>query len=162
MPLRRKKDERRHNSESEMQIILSDFSQFYVLLLLSEAASHGYGLIKKYKRRTGRELSAGTLYPFLQWLKQTGLTRHDAESTGIRQKRVYSLTEMGKAFCERLFHRFAAITASAIESSLEVCANCGVKIYDGGHEEEIDGDVMAFCCPHCATAFKRQRRNAHR
>lgn len=143
--------------QDEMSGILSDFSQFYILLLLGEDSKHGYGLIKEFKRRTGKTLSAGTLYPFLQKLEQKDLISQEDMSVGKRPKLVYSLTVEGRKFADSLFQRFAAMTASAIEPSLETCASCGVRVYEGAHHEEIKGQLMAFCCPHCAAAFKRQQ-----
>lgn len=143
-------------TQREMSDIISDFSQFYVLLLLSEGDLHGYGMIKHFSERTGMTLSAGTLYPFLQKLERKGLISKSDRSVGKRPKLVYSLTKKGRKFTDGLFRRFAAMTAAAIEPSLETCASCGVRIYDGGHHEEVDGQIMAFCCPHCAAAFKRQ------
>lgn len=139
---------------SEIQEILSDFSQFYIVLLLSEGPSHGYGIIRSYKQRTGKPLSAGTLYPFLQNLESKGLVRKKDQSTGKRPKIVYSLTPKGRRFRDRLFKRFAAITVSVLEPSLKTCASCGAKVYEGAHLEEIDGTELAFCCIHCARAFK--------
>ncbi|MFO7835085.1 MAG: PadR family transcriptional regulator [Candidatus Thorarchaeota archaeon] len=143
--------------EEDMKEILSDFSQFYILLLLSEEPNHGYALIKKFKSRTGKTLSAGTLYPFLQKLEDKGLVNKIDESVGKRPKKVYYLSEKGEKFCERLFRRFSAITASAIEPTLDKCASCGVRIFDGGYHKEVDGKVLAFCCPHCAAAFIADR-----
>ncbi len=62
-----------HDSDSQTEIIsvLSDFSQFHIILLLSERPIHGYGIIKKFEERTGKKLSTGTLYPFLQKLEET-------------------------------------------------------------------------------------------
>jgi PadR family transcriptional regulator PadR len=143
-------------TQDEISEILSDFSQFYVLLLLSEEDLHGYGLIKAFKERSGKTLSAGTLYPFLQKLVKRGLVSQRDMPVGKKPKTVYSLTKGGKTFVDGLFRRFAALTASAIEPSLETCASCGVRVYEGGHFEEIKGQKMVFCCPHCASAFKRQ------
>ncbi len=145
------------DAQDEMSGILSDFSQFYILLLLGEGPKHGYGLIKEFKRRTGKILSAGTLYPFLQKLEQKELISQSDMSVGKRPKLVYSLTVEGRRFADSLFQRFASMTASAIEPSLETCASCGVRIYEGGHHEKIKGQLLAFCCPHCAAAFKRQQ-----
>ena len=139
---------------SELQEILSDFSQFYIVLMLSEGPIHGYGMIRSFKQRTGKNLSAGTLYPFLQDLESKGFVQKKDESTGKRPKIVYSLTRKGKSFCDRLFKRFATITVSALEPSLETCASCGAKVYEGAHHEKIDGVELAFCCKHCAKAFK--------
>ncbi|MHA1933702.1 MAG: TA0938 family protein [Candidatus Thorarchaeota archaeon] len=144
-------------TQEEMSEILSDFSQFYVLLLLSEGDLHGYGLIKAFKERSGGTLSAGTIYPFLQKLGRKGLVSQRDMPVGKKPKTIYSLTKKGRDFVDGLFRRFAALTASAIEPSLETCASCGVRVYEGGHFEEIDGQKMVFCCPHCASAFKKQR-----
>ncbi len=138
---------------SELQEILSDFSQFYIVILLSEGPIHGYGMIRTFKVRTGKTLSAGTLYPFLQTLESRGFVSKKNESTGKRPKIVYSLTRKGKSFCDRLFKRFASITVSALGPRLETCASCGAKVYEGAHHEEVEGVELAFCCVHCAKAF---------
>ncbi|MHA1958782.1 MAG: PadR family transcriptional regulator [Candidatus Thorarchaeota archaeon] len=140
---------------SDISQILSDFSQFYILLLLNEGPIHGYGLIKEFKKRTGKSLSAGTLYPFLQKLVTKRIVSQTDVSVGKRPKLTYSLTKEGKKFCANLFQRFAALTASAIEPTLKTCASCGVRIYEGGHFEDVDRKTLAFCCPHCAAAYKR-------
>ncbi|MHA1908815.1 MAG: PadR family transcriptional regulator [Candidatus Thorarchaeota archaeon] len=139
---------------SELSEILSDFSQFYIMLLLSEGKIHGYGMMRAFKARTGNSLSAGTLYPFLQRLESRGLVKKKDEATGKRPKIVYYLTRKGKGFTGRLFKRFSAITASALEPTLETCASCGARVFDGGHHEEIDGVELGFCCIHCARAYK--------
>lgn len=139
---------------SELQDILSDFSQFYIVILLSEGPNHGYGMIRAFKQRTGKTLSAGTLYPFLQTLESKEFVEKKDESTGKRPKIVYSLTRKGRSFCSRLFKRFAAITVSALEPSLETCASCGAKVYEGAHHEIVDDEKLTFCCVHCARAFK--------
>ena len=148
---------------SELEEILSDFSQFYIVLLLNEGPIHGYGMIRSFKQRTGKTLSAGTLYPFLQDLESKGFVQKKDESTGRRPKIVYSLTRKGKSFCSRLFKRFATITASALEPSLETCASCGARVYDGANHEELDGVRLAFCCVHCARAYKLEliKENRH-
>lgn len=149
-----KSDESESKQVSDLQDILSDFSQFYIVLLLSEGPLHGYGMIRAFKQRTGKPLSAGTLYPFLQSLESKGFVEKKDVPTGKRPKIVYSLTRKGKGFCDRLFKRFATITVSALEPSLETCASCGAKVYEGAHHETIDGVELAFCCVHCAKAFK--------
>ncbi|MHA2263463.1 MAG: PadR family transcriptional regulator [Candidatus Thorarchaeota archaeon] len=139
----------------DIQDMLSDFSHFYVLLMLNEKPLHGYGLMKGYQNRTGKKLSPGTLYPFLQELEEKKLVRQKQEDVGKKRKIIYSLTKKGKQFSERLFKRFAAITVSALGSSLEACASCGARVYEGAHHEEVEGVDLAFCCIHCAKAFKQ-------
>ena len=143
------------DQQGEIEEILSDFSQFYIVLLLSEGKTHGYGMIKAFKMRTGRPLSAGTLYPFLQKLENRGIVKKTDVSTGARPKLMYSLTRKGQKFCDHLFKRFASLTATAIEPNLETCASCGARVYDGAHYEELEGEKLAFCCVHCAAAYKQ-------
>ncbi|MFW9845335.1 MAG: PadR family transcriptional regulator [Candidatus Thorarchaeota archaeon] len=139
----------------DIQEMLADFSQFYIILMLNEKPSHGYGLMKGFERRTGKKLSPGTLYPFLQQLEEKKLVTQKQQDVGKKRKIIYSLTKKGKKLSDRLFKRFAAITASALGSSLEVCASCGARIYEGSHHEIVDGTNLAFCCIHCAKAFKQ-------
>lgn len=146
----------------EISDILSDFSQFYIMLLLNEGSTHGYGLMRAYKIRTGSSLSAGTLYPFLQSLESRGLVKRADVSVGKRPKIEYSLTKKGHEFTARLFRRFAAITASALEPSLETCASCGARVVEGAHHEEIDGVELSFCCVHCARAYKNDLYVEHK
>jgi len=46
----------------------------------------------------------------------------------------------------------------AIEPSLDVCAHCGCKIYEGGHREVIKGEELVFCCSHCAAPYIREMK----
>ncbi len=154
--------EPKDSSGSEISSILSDFSQFYIMMLLHEGPLHGYGIMRAFKNRTGNSLSAGTLYPFLQKLEARGLVTKSDASSGKRPKIVYSLTKKGVEFTNRLFKRFAAITVSALEPSLSTCASCGARVYDGAHYEEVDGVTLGFCCVHCARAYKNELHNGHR
>lgn len=142
--------------EKPLDAVLDDFSKFYILLLLHEGPSHGYGIITKYSHRTDRSLSAGTLYPFLQQLEEQGIVKSSDKSVGKRPKREYCLSRKGRKAVSRLLERFASITSAAFESNLQVCASCGCKVYEGAYYEEIEGKSLAFCCKHCAGAFKRQ------
>ncbi|MFW9920370.1 MAG: PadR family transcriptional regulator [Candidatus Thorarchaeota archaeon] len=142
------------SQSGEISSILSDFSQFYIMLLLHEGPIHGYGIMRAFKNRTGISLSAGTLYPFLQRLEALEIVNKTDEASGRRPKIVYSLSKKGEKFTNRLFKRFSAITASALEPTLETCASCGARVFDGVHREEIDGVMLGFCCIHCARAYK--------
>jgi DNA-binding HxlR family transcriptional regulator len=141
--------------DPDIQEIIADFSHFYILLMLNEKPLHGYGLMKSYEKRTGKKLSPGTLYPFLQELEEKKLVTQKQEDIGKKRKIVYSMTKKGVRFSDQLFKRFTAITVSALGSSLEVCASCGARVLEGAHHEEVDGTNLAFCCVHCAKAFKQ-------
>ena len=138
---------------------ISDFSRFYILTLLYEGPCHGYSIISKFKRRIGKEISPSLVYPFLQQLEQKGLAKHAIKHVGEKEKKVYELTEEGKKLCGRLFKRFAALVSVAIEPSLEICASCGCKVYEGGYKETIDGKETVFCCKHCANSYKQEKKS---
>jgi len=81
---------------------------------------------------------------------------------GKKEKKVYSLTEQGLDVCEHLFKRFATLVAAAIEPSLDVCVNCGCKIFEGSHKETIGGQEISFCCQHCAHSYIEEKRSRER
>ncbi len=134
-----------------------DFTRFYILVILYEGPIHGYGIMREFRERTGKEISASLIYPFLRQLEERKLVVQKIEFVGSKEKKIFELTPKGREFCENLFERFSDIISSAIEPSLETCASCGAKIYEGGHEEEVDGQKMSFCCVHCARSFLRTR-----
>lgn len=71
-----------------------------ILTLLLEKPMHGYEMIRELESRSGGfwRPSAGSIYPTLQLLEDEGLLRSE-ETEG---KRLYSLTDAGKAEAERL------------------------------------------------------------
>ena len=142
---------------SDVDEFVSDFSRFYILTLLYEGSCHGYSIITKFRRRIGKKISPSLVYPFLQQLEQKRLVEHSIKHVGEKERKVYELTEKGRELCGRLFKRFAALISVAIEPSLEVCASCGCKVYEGGYKEVIDGKETAFCCKHCAASYKQER-----
>lgn len=71
-----------------------------ILTLLLERPMHGYEMIRELESRSGGfwRPSAGSIYPTLQLLEDEGLLQsHEAEG-----KRLYSLTDTGRAEAERL------------------------------------------------------------
>ena len=70
-----------------------------ILSLLKEGPKHGYQLIKELEERSGGlyRASAGTVYPTLQQLEDEGLIGSERQEG----RRVYQLTEAGKAELER-------------------------------------------------------------
>jgi len=141
---------------AEVNEFISDFSRFYILTILYEGPCHGYGIISKFKERIGKEISPSLVYPFLHQLEKKGLLKHTTKPVGAKKRKVFELTEEGRELCKRLFKRFSALVSVAIEPSLEVCASCGCKVYEGGYKEVINGKEMTFCCVHCAESYKRE------
>ncbi len=70
-----------------------------ILSLLDEGPKHGYELIKELEARSGGlyRASAGTVYPTLQLLEDEGMIVSERQDG----KRVYRLTEAGKAELDR-------------------------------------------------------------
>ncbi len=150
-----------HVNSEDLSDLVSDFTRFYILEILFEGPTHGYAILRKYKRRVGKSLSPGLVYPFLQKLEENGLITYTSEMVGEKERKIYELTEEGRRLCVQLFRRFASLISTALEPSLDVCAHCGCKVYDGGHREVIDGVETSFCCVHCAMAFKEERGAGH-
>jgi len=138
--------------------LLSDFSRFYILTILYEGPAHGYSILSRFKHRIGKEVSPSLVYPFLQQLEEKGLVKHTMKPVGEKEKKVFELTKEGRGLCTRLFKRFASLISTALEPSLEVCAHCGCKVYEGGHREVIDGKETTFCCMHCANSYKEEKK----
>ena len=142
---------------SKVEDFVSDFSRFFILIMLYEGPSHGYKIINEFKKRVRKEVSPSLVYPFLQKLEKGGFVKHISRMTGTREKKMYELTDEGRSLCLRIFRRFSKLVTVAIEPNLEICSHCGCKVYEGGYSEEIDGKMTTFCCVHCANSYKQER-----
>jgi DNA-binding PadR family transcriptional regulator len=145
---------------SEINEIVSDFSRVYILTILHESPVHGYEIISKFKKVIGKEISPSLVYPFLKQLEQKCLVTHTLKPVGAKKKKVFELTPEGKEFSEQLFKRFSELIKVALEPSLEVCAHCGCKVYEGsGYTEQIKDKELTFCCVHCAASYKQSLKS---
>ncbi len=144
-------------SVSDIDEFVLDFSRFYILEILYEGPCHGYSIFNRFRKRVRKEISPSIVYPFLRHLEQKGLVKCTVKPIGKKNKKIYELTEEGEKLCERLFKRFAKLISTAIEPSLNVCAHCGCKVYEGGYIETINGRRTIFCCKHCAESYKNER-----
>ena len=140
--------------------LVSDFSRFYILTILYEGPAHGYQILSRFKKRVKKEVSPSLVYPFLQQLEKKSLVKHTVKTIGEKEKKVFELTRRGRTLCTGLFKRFAELVSVAIEPSLYVCAHCGCKVYEGAYRETINGKETAFCCMHCARAYKETKKLA--
>jgi DNA-binding PadR family transcriptional regulator len=98
--------------------LVSDFSRFYILTILYEGPAYGYSILRKINNRIGKKISLDFIYPFLQQLEEKKLISVKFEMIGNKEKKFYTLTEEGRAFCNRLFKRFTTLFTTAIESDL--------------------------------------------
>jgi DNA-binding PadR family transcriptional regulator len=89
--------------------------RLFLLLLLAERPGHGYELIRQMEDRfLGLYTpSAGTIYPRLAALEEEGLVEHE-ETEG---RKVYHLTEAGRAELEAHRHELRDLEARAAESA---------------------------------------------
>jgi DNA-binding PadR family transcriptional regulator len=150
-----------NNKESNsIDELISDFSRFYILIILYEGPAHGYSIISRFKKRVKKDISPSLVYPFLQQLEEKGLVKHTTKPVGEKPRKIFELTATGRELSTGLFKRFAELVAIAIEPSLYVCAHCGCKVYEGGYREIIDGKETAFCCMHCAHSYKEEKKIA--
>jgi len=109
------------------------------------------------EERLGQKASPSLVYPFLKILEGNGLVTSESRSVGQKTKKVYSLTDSGRALCISLFKQFTTIISSAIEPSLQVCAHCGCRVYKDAYFEEVGGRKVAFCCKYCAKAYVKEK-----
>jgi DNA-binding PadR family transcriptional regulator len=147
---------RRNFGPLEGSALLTDFSRFYMLLLLYEGEKHGYQIMSDIEHRLGQRASPSLVYPFLRALEGQGLVRSRESRVGQKSRTVYSLTTRGRSLSNRLFKQFTMIVSSAIEPSMEVCTSCGCTVYKDAYSEVIEGKILRFCCKHCAAAYKRK------
>ena len=145
-------DEVPESTESQNDLI-SDFTRFYILMILFEGPIHGYKILRKFKERVGKAVSPGLVYPFLEKLEKRGLVMYAVTYTGEKECKVFELTDEGKIFCTSLFKRFSCLISVALEPSLLICSHCACKVFEGGYYQVIDGKEFAFCCKNCANSY---------
>lgn len=89
---------------------------YFVLLSLSEAPRHGYGIIKDVADRTGGrlELEAGTLYAAIKRLRDDGLIEEtEGPPDTDARRRYYGLTPVGRRVLRAESERLAELVELA-------------------------------------------------
>ncbi len=89
---------------------------YHILLSLTAAPRHGYGIIKDVEDRThGRlALEAGTLYGAIKRLREDGwIEEAPAPADADRRRRYYALTEMGRDVLRLESERLAELVEMA-------------------------------------------------
>ena len=94
--------------------------QFHILLALSDADRHGYGIILDIERRTGGtlRLGTGTLYTAIGRLVELGLLA-DSRRQDDDRRRYYRLTPLG--------HRVLRAEAARLETLVRHARAKGVR-----------------------------------
>ncbi len=89
---------------------------YHILLSLSGASRHGYGIIKDVSDRTGGrlDLEAGTLYAAIKRLREDRLiVEAEAPLDADQRRRYYDLTDLGRAVLREESERLAELVRMA-------------------------------------------------
>lgn len=108
------------NSRSEPQPPLTHVV-YHILLSLTSAPKHGYGIIKDVEKRThGRlEIEAGTLYGAIKRLREDAwIEEAAAPDDADRRRRYYALTEQGRGVLRRESERLAELVEMARDARI--------------------------------------------
>ena len=138
----------------DTELKIQNLTKFYMLVLLkSNVSVTGYFILKRLEKDLGKTASPTYVYDFLKSLKSQGYVEDVSNSKTSKRSKGYQLTSQGHEFIDRIFSRFNNLIEVAIQSRLEICASCGVKLYDNYHSEKVGNKILNFCCKHCAKAF---------
>ena len=139
----------------ETEFKIQNLTKFYMLVLLkSNDTVTGYFILKRLAKDLGKTSSPTYVYDFLKSLKSQGYVEDAVISKTSKRSKGFQLTSQGHEFVDKIFLRFNNLIEVAIESKLEICASCGVRLYDNYHSEKIGNRTLNFCCKHCAKAYK--------
>lgn len=91
---------------------------FHILLLLNDEEAHGYGIMQAINERSGRNtiLGPATLYRTLGQMRDDGLITEIP--TDDDRRRVYRLTDRGRAVARAEAERLAGLVERAREGRL--------------------------------------------
>ncbi len=133
---------------------VQNLTKLYTLVLLrSKDSVTGYYILKRLGSDLGKTSSPTYIYDFLKKLKEKGYIEEITTKKNERSKG-YRLTSLGSEFTDRIFSRFDNLIDVAIQSRLEICSSCGVRLYKDYYTEMINGKKLNFCCKHYAKAYK--------
>lgn len=92
---------------------------FHILLVLTEADLHGYGIVKEIEERTGGgiRLEPGNLYRYVRRLVDEGLVTPAAREPidGEERRRYYAVTPLGRQVLAAEASRMRSLVAAAEE-----------------------------------------------
>lgn len=77
---------------------LTNLTKLYVLIALNKSPKHGYELMSDFRKITGKNLSAGQIYPLLSNMYSKGYLNVREEFEGQRKRKIYGLTSEGEEF----------------------------------------------------------------
>lgn len=83
-------------------LVKMSLTKFFLLRAVAEGPLHGYDLIRRARRLSEGtcDPTAAAVYPVLREWEAAGLVDGAWEAEGARRRRVYRITESGRAACE--------------------------------------------------------------
>jgi PadR family transcriptional regulator PadR len=98
--------------------IKMSLSKFFILCVLHDRPMHGYEIATAVERSTNGSCSPteGTIYPVLREFEQGGYVTVEAEVVSGRERKVYTLTERGRAAFKIAVEAWMDVTRCLIAS----------------------------------------------
>lgn len=102
-------------------------SKFFILRVLHDGPMHGYDIARTVARVTGGCCSPteGTIYPVLREFEAGGFVTVEEEVVQGRQRRVYALTEQGRAAFRVALEAWMEATAALQDTGRAFAASDG-------------------------------------
>jgi DNA-binding PadR family transcriptional regulator len=115
-------------------------SKFFILRVLHDGPLHGYDIARLVERTTNGCCSPteGTIYPVLREFEAGGFVTATEEVVGGRQRRVYALTDAGRAAFRVALEAWMEATAALQDTGRAFAAADRVRA-----EQRAGG----ACCP---------------
>ncbi len=98
--------------------IKMSLSKYFILCVLHEKPMHGYDIARAVERTTSGCCSPteGTIYPVLREFEEGGFVSVAAEVVSGRERKVYSLTDKGRAAFQVALAAWMEVTQALTES----------------------------------------------
>lgn len=107
--------------------IKMSLSKFFILCVLHHKPMHGYDVARAVDRTTNGCCSPteGTIYPVLREFEDGGYVTAEAEVVSGRERRVYTITDKGRAAFRVAVEAWMDVTRCLIESEKVACGETG-------------------------------------
>ena len=98
--------------------IKMSLSKFFILCVLHQKPMHGYDIARAVERTTKGCCSPteGTIYPVLREFEEGGYVASETEIVSGRERRVYTLTDKGRAAFKVAVEAWMEVTSCLIDS----------------------------------------------
>lgn len=95
---------------------IKSMARIHCLSMINKGYKHGYEIIKHIKEKTGLEISAGALYPVLQWLEENSYIKGTWKyEEGKPNRKEYDITEKGLEVLDLSRKRLTELSQNLIE-----------------------------------------------